>query len=337
MHEPGSDPFLAQRLALVRELESAGIRDPDVLAAFALVPRERFVPPDLVQHAYDDSALGIGRGQTISQPYMVARMTELLELTRPSRSWPWPSRPGPEPGAGTGPSGASGPGDASGRGAGSGPSRSGPGAGSGPGVGSGPSGAGPSGASGPGAGSRPSDRANQAAWSIDRADQGDGSVPLAVADQAADLRLGEAPAPAGPAHHPRALDVGTGSGYQAAILAALGAEVISIERDHGLSESAEARIRQVGLGLPVRCVLGDGSEGWPDGAPYDGIVVAAAAPQVPEPLLAQLADGGRLVVPIGPRDHQWLHVFTKRGEHIEERVSEPCVFVPLVGRFGFEP
>ncbi len=277
MHEQGSDPFLARRLALVRELEIAGIRDPDVLAAFARVPRERFVPPDLVQHAYDDAALGIGSGQTISQPYMVARMTELLELTRPN----------------------------------------------GPGLGAVP---GPSASLGPRAGSGPSDGGNKAA----------GLIPVDLADRAADARM-ETYAPAAPANARRVLDVGTGSGYQAAILAALGADVISIERDPGLSASAEARLREVAPGRPVRCVLGDGSEGWPDGAPYDGIVVAAATPQVPEPLLAQLAEGGRLVVPIGPRDHQWLHVFTKRGGRIEERVSEPCMFVPLVGRFGFEP
>ena len=168
-------------------------------------------------------------------------------------------------------------------------------------------------------------------------EHGAGFLPADLADQAIDSRLGYPHAPDGPAGALRALDVGTGSGYQAAILAALGVDVVSIERDPGLSKSAEARLREVGLGRPVRCVLGDGSEGWPNGAPYDGIVVAAATPQVPEPLLAQLADGGRLVVPIGPRDHQWLHVFTKRGERIEERVSEPCLFVPLVGRYGFEP
>ena len=219
------DPFLARRLAMVRDIRASGPRDPDVLDALARVPRERFVPFDLVNHAYDDSALGIGRGQTISQPYMVARMTELLDL--------------------------------------------------------------------------------------------------------AGLRRRE------PSRAPRALDVGTGSGYQAAVMAAMGAVVVSIERDPELSDAAADRLVATGFGDQVLCVVGDGGEGWPAAAPYDGIVVAAAAPQVPEPLVAQLADGGRLVIPVGTRDFQVLHVVTRLGTRLEEQSLDPCMFVPLLGRYGF--
>jgi protein-L-isoaspartate(D-aspartate) O-methyltransferase len=220
-----ADPFLAPRRAMVRQLAAAGIADPDVLAAFERVPRERFVPPGAARFAYDDSALGIGHGQTISQPYMVARMTELLAVAERLRRDP--SRP------------------------------------------------------------------------------------------------------------VRALDVGTGSGYQAAILAALGAEVVSIERDPELSAAAAQHLAASGLGARVRCVVGDGSAGWPEGAPYDAIVVGAGAPHVPEPLVAQLADDGRLVVPVGPHASQVLCVVHRQGARLEERELDPCVFVPLVGRYGF--
>ncbi len=240
MSEATPDRFAAARAGLLAQLQSAGIHDPAVLAAFARVPRERFVPPDLVEHAYDDEALGIGHGQTISQPYIVARMTELLRLP-----------------------------------------------------------------------------------------------PAARADAAPPVRPNDPRIPRQD-FAVRALDVGTGSGYQAAILAAMGVEVVSIERDAELSAAAERRLREVGLGDRVECVVGDGTEGWPGRAPYDGIVVAAASPQVPPPLLDQLASGGRLVIPIGPRDHQSLHALSRVGDAVEDRVLDPCVFVPLVGRFGFQ-
>ncbi len=241
------DLFETRRRMLVAQLHAAGIRDSAVLAAFASVPRERFVPPELVEFAYDDEALGIGRGQTISQPYIVARMTELLHLVREA--------------------GLAAPNEVRGETVG-----------------------------GPRGGGAASETTH---------------VP------------------------PRALDVGTGSGYQAAILAAMGVEVVSIERDPELSRAAAARLAEIRLGGRIACVLGDGSEGWPPGAPYDGIVVGAAAPDVPAPLLDQLADGGRLVIPVGPRGEQSLHVCTRVGDRIDERISDPCVFVPLVGRYGF--
>jgi protein-L-isoaspartate(D-aspartate) O-methyltransferase len=205
------------------QLARRGIRDPATLAAMGLVPRERFVPASFRGRAYEDGALAIGRGQTISQPYMVARMIEALHLS--DQGWPWMQDP------------------------------------------------------------------------------------------------------------PNVLEVGLGSGYQAAILAQLGARVISIERDPALANEAETRLRQ--LGYRVRVVIGDGSAGLPDDAPFAGIIVAAAAPAVPEPLIEQLADGARLVIPVGPRDAQVLTVVRRVGTTTERETLDGCVFVPLVGRFGY--
>jgi protein-L-isoaspartate(D-aspartate) O-methyltransferase len=205
------------------QLIARGIADPSTLAAMGKVERERFVPPDLRHRAYDDGALAIGGGQTISQPYIVARMTELLGL---------------------------------------------------------------------------------AAWSAVH-----------------------------PARSPAALDVGTGSGYQAAVLAELGARVTSIERDAGLAAAARDRLSDLAERIVI--VVGDGSEGWPEGAPYDAIVVGAAAPEVPEPLVEQLADGARLVIPIGRRDAQRIVLVRRDGARTLRTEHDPCVFVPLVGHHGF--
>ncbi len=207
---------------MVREqLVSRGIRDEAVLAAMGIVPREAFVPAGDVERSYDDGALSIGHGQTISQPYMVARMSESLALTGP-----W--LPATEP--------------------------------------------------------------------------------------------------------PTVLDVGTGSGYQAAVLAQMGARVVSIERDPGLAD--EARGRLAALGYDVEVVIGDGSLGYPLRAPYAGIIVAAAAPAVPSALVEQLADGARLVVPVGSRSSQRLTVVRLGAAGAETLSGEACVFVPLVGSQG---
>jgi protein-L-isoaspartate(D-aspartate) O-methyltransferase len=214
----------AEALArMVRDqIASRGVRDALTLAAMRLVPRARFVPPQLRSSAYADGALSIGHGQTISQPYIVARMTELLDLGR---------------------------------------------------------------------------------WSAEHPDR-----PLLV------------------------LDVGTGSGYQAAVLAQLGASVVSIERDERLA--AEARERLASLGYRVEVIVGDGSEGYRERAPYAGIVVGAAAPGIPEPLVEQLDDGARLVIPVGPRDTQRLTVVERTSTGVRTSHADACVFVPLVGAHG---
>ncbi len=219
-----NDPREMDRARMVTlQIASRGVRDPETLRAMATVPRERFVPHHLQHRAYEDGALSIGRGQTISQPYIVARSTAALELDR------WRS--------------------------------------------------------------------------------------------------------ANPGTRPRVLDVGTGSGYQAAILAEMGADVTSIEFDRQLA--AAARERLAALGYAVKVVQGDGGDGYAPSAPYAGIVVAAAAPDVPPPLLGQLAAAGTLVIPIGVREHQMLTAVTVAGDRVDEEPLEPVVFVPLLGRYGF--
>ncbi|HWB13013.1 MAG TPA: protein-L-isoaspartate(D-aspartate) O-methyltransferase [Pirellulales bacterium] len=204
------------RHAMIRDqLRRRGIRDRRVLEAMETVPREAFVLPELVDQAYADRALPIECGQTISQPYIVALMTEAL-----------------------------------------------------------------------------------------------------------DLRGKE-----------RVLEVGTGSGYQTAILSRLAGHVISLERHAELVEGARAVLERLGC-QNVELVLADGSAGWPAGAPYDCILVAAATGDCPPALIDQLAEGGRLVVPLGAHDNQVLKRLTKRaGEHIWKDLIS-CRFVPLVSSEG---
>jgi protein-L-isoaspartate(D-aspartate) O-methyltransferase len=212
-----SEPPKAGRLRMVaRQLRRRGIRDERVLAAMAQVPRELFVPGELRDRAYDDEALPIGRGQTISQPYMVARICELMEV--------------------------------------------------------------------------------------------------------------------GPAA--RVLDVGTGSGYQAAVLAELGAEVFSVERISELAEQARRNLAAAGIGN-VHVEVGDGSLGLPAHAPYDRIGIAAAAPELPLTLYEQLGPGGRMVVPVGSARAQELQLVVRSPEGPAVVRSVPCRFVPLLGREGF--
>ena len=135
-----------------------------------------------------------------------------------------------------------------------------------------------------------------------------------------------------PSH--RVLEVGTGSGYQAAVLALLAGEVISVERLAPLAESADALLQTLGA-VNVRVIVADGSAGYPPGAPFDRILVTAGAPAVPDVLRDQLAEAGRLVIPVGPGGFQRLTVVDRRGETFAIREEEACVFVPLVGRHGW--
>jgi protein-L-isoaspartate(D-aspartate) O-methyltransferase len=132
----------------------------------------------------------------------------------------------------------------------------------------------------------------------------------------------------------RVLEVGTGSGYQAAILARLARSVVTIERHPSLAARAERTLSALGI-LNVRVVLGDGSKGYPADAPYDRILVTAAAPAVPEPLKSQLADGGRLVMPVGPETLQRLMRINRQADRYTGHEGEGCVFVPLIGEHGW--
>jgi protein-L-isoaspartate(D-aspartate) O-methyltransferase len=212
------DEFQEERSRMVSEqLARRGIRDARLLQIMGRVPRHIFVPVEDRAWAYADGPLPIGLGQTISQPYIVALMTELLQ-------------PGP------------------------------------------------------------------------------------------DSRL---------------LEIGTGSGYQAAVLAGLAGEVHSVEIVPELARRAEALLLSLGV-ANVQVHLADGSLGWPSAAPYHGILVAAAAPAVPRPLLDQLAEGGRLVLPVGGYGNQQLEVWERLHASFNLQKNISVTFVPLVGEFGWQ-
>ncbi|WP_077999809.1 protein-L-isoaspartate(D-aspartate) O-methyltransferase [Edwardsiella tarda] len=200
-------------LLLIQQLMRQGIRDEAVLKAIAEVPRERFIDEAMSHKAYDNTALPIGLGQTISQPYMVARMTELLALQPNSR----------------------------------------------------------------------------------------------------------------------VLEIGTGSGYQTAVLAHLAPHVYSVERIKSLQWQAKRRLKQLDL-HNVSTRHGDGWQGWASRGPFDAIIVTAAAPEIPPALLTQLAEGGRLVLPVGEAAQpQFLRRIQRRGDEYLVESIEPVRFVPLVG------
>jgi len=198
------------------QLMTRGIADTRVLDAMRKVPRHKFLPKNLENSAYDDCALPIGEGQTISQPYMVALMTELLGFSG-----------------------------------------------------------------------------------------------------------GE-----------KVLEIGAGSGYQAAILAEIAGKVITIEKVPELADRARKKLEELGY-KNVNVIVGDGTEGMPSEAPFDGIIVTAAAPSIPQPLVDQLADGGRLVIPVGDQYLQTLKIVSKKGKKIQVEDSIGCVFVPLLGKYGW--
>lgn len=133
----------------------------------------------------------------------------------------------------------------------------------------------------------------------------------------------------------KVLEIGTGTGYQTALLSHLVPQVFSIERIPALTDQARANLLKLGINNVSLCV-GDGTLGWKAYAPFDAILVSAGSPSVPQPLLDQLADGGRLLVPVGDRDTQHLMVYTKRGDRIDEREIAPVRFVPLIGTHGWE-
>lgn len=211
------DPRSGERIAMVEtQVAARGVRNPRVLAAMRNVPRHLFVPALYQSAAYRDSPLPIGQGQTISQPFIVGLMTELLEVS---------------------------PGD-------------------------------------------------------------------------------------------RVLEIGAGSGYQAALLAELGALVITIERLPEVAALARENLQRAGI-TGVQVIVGDGTEGYPPGAPYKSILITAGTPEVPGPLLSQLDEGGRLVAPVGSRDLQELVLLKKSGGQITRSTFGGVVFVPLMGRHGW--
>jgi protein-L-isoaspartate(D-aspartate) O-methyltransferase len=212
-----ADGYGGYRERLVEILRGKGIRDLAVLHAVAEVPRHLFVPEYLWHRAYDDAALPIGNGQTISQPWVQARSLEALSL--------------------------------------------------------------------------------------------------AATDTV--------------------LEVGTGSGYQTALLSRLAGTVVSIERVRELSEQARDALQRAGMERHVHLIVGDGTLGWPSLAPYAGIVVAAASPEAPAPLLRQLETEGRLVVPIGGRDSQVLTLVTRRADDFVTTALSEARFVPLIGQHGW--
>jgi protein-L-isoaspartate(D-aspartate) O-methyltransferase len=211
--------FAQAREQMVEEqLQARGIHDQRVLAAMRRVPRHLFVESALQWRAYDDTPLPIGQDQTISQPYMVALMSESLELKG----------------------------------------------------------------------------------------------------------------------HERVLEIGTGSGYQTAVLAELAREVFSIERIESLTGCARACLETLGYGDRVHLRTADGSDGWPEAAPFDGIMVTAAVLQIPRPLVEQLADGGYLVLPLGEAELQGLTRLEKRGERLDVNYFGECRFVKMIGPYGWE-
>jgi protein-L-isoaspartate(D-aspartate) O-methyltransferase len=209
--------FRGARRRLVETLQDQGLKDLTVLHAIDETPRHLFVPTGVRHRAYEDSALPIGNGQTISQPSIHARYLELLHLTG----------------------------------------------------------------------------------------------------------------------NEKVLEIGTGSGYQTALLSRLASQVFTIERIAPLLEGAKKVLTQMGANN-ISCMLGDGTLGWRQFAPFDAILVGAAAPSIPEAYVEQLAVNGKLLIPLGDREEQVLHLFTKKSGGLERQDIAPVRFVPLVGKHSWE-
>jgi protein-L-isoaspartate(D-aspartate) O-methyltransferase len=207
--------FEQERTDMIALLRQRGIKNELLLKSMQKVEREQFVLPAFINRAYDDGALPIASGQTISQPYTVAFQTEKLQVGKDSK----------------------------------------------------------------------------------------------------------------------VLEIGTGSGYQAAVLAEMGCRVFTIERHMELHLQARKLLEKLGYRVAARC--GDGTVGWNEFAPYDGIVVTAAAPEVPQPLLDQLADGGRLVIPVGTMEAQSIQIVTRQGNQFDSGEEKGFKFVPLIGKKGW--
>jgi protein-L-isoaspartate(D-aspartate) O-methyltransferase len=214
---PLEHEFRGPRRRLVELLHEQGIKDLAVLNAIDKTPRHLFVPTGVRHRAYEDSALPIGNGQTISQPSIHARYLELLKL-----------------------------------------------------------------------------KGNE-----------------------------------------KVLEIGTGSGYQTALLSLLAGQVFSIERIPALLDKARETIHQIGA-RNISFLMGDGTLGWRQYAPYDAILVGAGAPEVPSTYQEQLTEGGRILIPLGDREEQTLYMFTRRGDKLDQVEIAPVRFVPLVGKYSWE-
>lgn len=211
------DYAVLKKRMVEEQLLPRGIKDQNVLDAFLKVERHKFIPTDLASNAYADFPLPIGNGQTISQPYIVALMTECLSLT------------GKE----------------------------------------------------------------------------------------------------------KVLEIGTGSGYQAAILAELSKEVYSVERFENLAKMAQGVLNELGY-ANIKIKVGDGTLGWPEEAPFDRIIITAASPRIPLLLTEQLKDNAKLIMPLGESFSQVLTLFEKKKDKLESTQICGCVFVPLVGKYGYK-
>ena len=206
-----------KRSMIDSQLKSRGISSFEVLRAMSVVPREKFVSSEFIEAAYNDGPLSIGSGQTISQPYMVAMMTEALMLRK----------------------------------------------------------------------------------------------------------------------NDKVLEIGTGSGYQAAVLQEIASHIYSVERISSLAENAKTLLGSLGYS-DIKIKVEDGTLGWSEEAPFNAIIVTSGSPSVPETLMSQLSDGGRMIIPVGSRNHQRIIRIIRSGDNYSKEEMLSCIFVPLIGKYGWD-